>query len=414
MKNHLFLTIIMALSAVLTTFGQAQTESATVYFRVGHHRFDPGLADNGATIDAFIARLQHSDNKIDTITVRAYASPEGLFKANQRLAEGRCESIVDYLVEHAGISRDIIRCEPGGIAWEELRKAVDSVPDLPNRSQVIEILDNTPEWIFDSKGRVIDSRKKQLMDLAGGRPFRWMIDNVFPELRKGVAITAYYSEPQAEQKPEEPEESGKLEESEQLEQLEQLEELEEFETAEITDFEEPRHRMALKTNLLYYAALLPNLELEWLINNHWSVLIEGNYAGWSNQSANKCYQLGSFGPEARYWINPKAPWHGMFAGVFASGGFYDLQNGKNGAQGEGVMTGLSFGYMWPIARNWSMEASLGAGYMYTRYREYEPRDSHFVYLRTKEMNYFGPLKLKLSIAWRFWDTNKRKPNLSAI
>lgn len=407
MKNHLVLSIILALFTVLPVFGQPQTESATVYFSVGQSQFDPALSDNGATIDAFISRIQQVGNTIDTITVRAYASPEGLFKANIQLAEGRCDAIIDYLVEH-GISRELIRREPGGIAWDELRRAVEDCPDMPYHARVIDILENTPEWIYNSKGRIVDSRKKQLMDLAGGRPFRWMINNLFPGLRKAVAITAYFSEPAEAPEISEPSESSENSEIE----INEFEEV--VEPAEITLPAEPRHRLALKTNLLYYAALMPNLELEWLINDHWSVLLEGNVAPWSNQSANKCYQLYHFGPEARYWINPKAPWHGMFAGVFASGGLYDLQNGGNGAQGEGVMAGLSFGYMWPIARNWSMEASVGAGYMHTRYKEYTPRDGHYLYLRTKELNYFGPLKLKLSIAWRFWDTNKRKPNLSAI
>lgn len=413
MKKHLLLTIIVAISTVLSTFGQPQTESATVYFHVGQQEFDPALGDNGATLDAFITRLQQAGSSIDTVTVRAYASPDGIFKANKKLAEGRCDAIIDYLV-NAGIPRNLIRREPGGIAWSELRNAVDSTPDIPHRAKVIEILDNTPEFIYDNRGRIIDSRKKQLMDLAGGRPFRWMLTNMFPDLRKAVAVTAYIADKSVvpEQEPRGPI-ADLIAEADSLEALKK-DTPEPVETVTVPTDYTPRHCLALKTNLLYYAALMPNLELEWLINDHWSVLVEGNVAWWSKQADQKCYQLAHFGPEARYWINPKAPWHGMFAGVFASGGYYDLQNGRNGAQGDGFMTGLSFGYMWPIARNWSMEASIGAGYMHTRYKEYEPRDGHYLYLRTKDLNYFGPLKLKLSIAWRFWDINKRKINLSAL
>ncbi|MDE6008228.1 MAG: DUF3575 domain-containing protein, partial [Muribaculaceae bacterium] len=44
---------------------------------------------------------------------------------------------------------------------------------------------------------------------------------------------------------------------------------------------------------------------------------------------------------------------------------------------------------------------VGAGYMHTRYKVYRSVDDHKLYMSTKSLNYFGPLKLKFSIAWRF-------------
>ena len=113
-------------------------------------------------------------------------------------------------------------------------------------------------------------------------------------------------------------------------------------------------------------------------------------------------------PEVRRWINPRAPWHGMYAGVFVGGGIFDLENGNKGGQGEAGLAGASFGYMWPITRTLSLEANIGVGYMYARYKEYRPYDGHYLYMRTKSMNYVGPLKLKFTIAWRFNDINKSK------
>ena len=83
-------------------------------------------------------------------------------------------------------------------------------------------------------------------------------------------------------------------------------------------------------------------------------------------------------------------------------------------RGEGGMAGLSFGYMWPITRNLSLEAAIGAGYMYTRYKEYEPYEGHYLYMRTKSMNYFGPLKVKFQLVWRFNDINKHKKSAPAL
>lgn len=46
--------------------------------------------------------------------------------------------------------------------------------------------------------------------------------------------------------------------------------------------------------------------------------------------------------------------------------------------------------------------------MYTKYEEYEPVDNHYVYQRTRSMNYVGPLKLKFSLVWRFADMSGKK------
>lgn len=159
-------------------------------------------------------------------------------------------------------------------------------------------------------------------------------------------------------------------------------------------------QFALKSNLLYDVILMPNLELEWLINNRWSVGVEGDVAWWK-PSFTHVYRLAVFSSEVRYHISPRAPWHGMYVGLFGGGGYYQLENGGDGYHGEGGMGGLSFGYMWPIGRHFSCEAGIGAGYMYTRYRVYQNRDGHKLYIRTKSLNYFGPLELKFSIAWRF-------------
>ncbi len=172
--------------------------------------------------------------------------------------------------------------------------------------------------------------------------------------------------------------------------------------------QQPYQKFALKTNILYDAALMPNLEIEFMFNRRWSLLLEGNVAWWKNDPKHKYYQILMFSPEVRRWFFTKDYWHGMYVGLFAGGGKYDLENGYTGYKGEGGMVGVSLGYMWPITRYLSLEAGLGAGYMFSRYEEYIPHDGHYLYQRTKDLNYFGPLKLKLAIAWRFYDINKSK------
>lgn len=181
-----------------------------------------------------------------------------------------------------------------------------------------------------------------------------------------------------------------------------------FENSDSTVSLRPVHRLAVKTNLLYDAALLPNIEVDWRLDARWSLSLEGGVAWWGKYSREKSYRLAMVSPELKRWIRPRGPWHGFYIGVFAGCGLYDLEKNTRGYRGEGVMGGLSAGFMWPVSRCLSLEAALGGGYLFTRYKEYVPIHGHHVYQRTKEINYFGPLKVKFSLVWRLWDTEKSR------
>lgn len=181
------------LFTVCTAYGRCPSDSVKVYFRVGYRQFDLNISENRSQVAAFIDKIREADaaDNIDRLVVRAYASPDGYYYSNARLARYRCDAIVNYIIDSTGIRRDLIQAFPGGIAWKELRNMVASRPEVPLREKILEILDNTPVWVFDSSGRVIDGRKKQLMELAAGVPYRWMYDNIFPELRNAVAVQVY-------------------------------------------------------------------------------------------------------------------------------------------------------------------------------------------------------------------------------
>ncbi len=434
-----------------TSFGFNCADSVNVYFRVGHRYFDPSLANNRAVMNDFVEKVRDAAaaGDIDRIVVYGYASPEGKPRANERLARNRCATIAEYIAAKTGVNRALIEKRPSGIGWNELLSLVESDSAVPCRREVIDILSNTPVWVCDSLGRVVDSRKRQLMNLAGGRPWRWMYKHFFPELRNSVAISLYCRSTTVKEDDHgeiAPEETSPIILNATLALNDSTVAVDSIATVDLSGFVEfneisetvvpdndaagaisfaapvdnisdsytPRHLFALKTNLLYYGLLLPNLELEWLINDHWSVALEGNIAWWGSYKNDKSYRMAIIDAEARRWIKPRAPWHGMYVGVIAGGGWYDLERHSRGKYGEGLMTGVSAGYMWPIGRQLSLEAELGVGYIYTRYKIYKPSDGHHVYQRTKDLNYFGPLKLKFSIVWRFFDVNKPRQANKAL
>ncbi|MDE7069772.1 MAG: DUF3575 domain-containing protein, partial [Alistipes sp.] len=178
--------------------------------------------------------------------------------------------------------------------------------------------------------------------------------------------------------------------------------------AEKGDAADPLHRLAVKTNLIYDLALMPSLEVEYRIDDRWSVGVEGDVAWWRNSPKHKYYQVAAIVPEGRYWFRTRKPWHGHYVGLFAGGTWYDLENGGTGYRGEAFLAGISYGYMWPVSRSLSFEAGVGIGYARAKYEKYRPQDGHYLYQQTNRTNYFGPLKLKLALVWRLWDENRGK------
>ena len=168
--------------------------------------------------------------------------------------------------------------------------------------------------------------------------------------------------------------------------------------------------LAVKSNLLFDAATVLNLALEAPIGQRWSVSGEAIFPWWLSERKQYCLQLFSGSLEGRYWFgrrDDRPPLTGWFAGLYAGGGYYDLEWGDRGFQGEFyIATGLSGGYAHTLGRGnrWRMEYSLGVGYLTTRYREYTPvleRDGrwHLARQRSGRYTWIGPTKASVSLVW---------------
>lgn len=173
-------------------------------------------------------------------------------------------------------------------------------------------------------------------------------------------------------------------------------------------------QVAVKTNLLYDAALTPNLGVEIGLAPRWSLDLSGNYNSWTLDSGQR-WKHWLAQSEARYWFCDRFAGH--FLGFHTLGGQYNFGGWKHGFnflgthfedmkwplrhQGWFVGAGVAYGYTWILGTHWSMEAEVGLGWAYTRYDVYPcttcgtrqgPRRTH---------NYVGPTKLALNICYVF-------------
>lgn len=169
-----------------------------------------------------------------------------------------------------------------------------------------------------------------------------------------------------------------------------------------------RPLLALKTNLLFDAALMPNVEIEVPVGNRWSVNGEYAFPWWQFDRGKYCMQVLMGGLEGRYWLGSRKSREdrevltGHFLGLYAGGGKYDLQWGEKGYQGEFfIAAGVSYGWATRIARHLHLEFNIGIGLLRTDYRHYHARDNYQTLLWQENGKYtwFGPTKAKISLVW---------------
>lgn len=442
-RKSLLLVVFCLLVSPLLHAGESEVDSVRIYYRLGYRYVDTSLRDNGTVLKNLCTRIEQTlhDQTLERVVIYSYTSPDGSNKANTALAARRADSLESWILRNTPLPAPMLEKNSGGIAWDLLRDAV-SKSEMQYKAEVLRILDNTPVWVFDSNNRVVSSRKKELMDLKGGIPYRYMYEHLFPDLRSSISVLLYISvpEPQAEEtypaateksgsvaveeditpvtpeesiKPAAPEEDvepgapdGDMEVASPQEEADAQEEKAAEEESAAAEAYEPLHRLALKTNIIYDLALMPSLEVEYMINDHWSVNAEGEVAWWRKRSKHKYYQIATLSPEVRYWFKTKKRWHGHYVGLFGGGSWYDLENGKRGYKGEFWKAGLSYGYMFPIGRSLSFETGIGLGFLRTWYEEYLPIDGHYVYQQSSRTNWIGPVKLKFTLVWRLWDENR--------
>ena len=70
--------------------------------------------------------------------------------------------------------------------------------------------------------------------------------------------------------------------------------------------------------------------------------------------------------------------------------------------------GIEYGYSLPIARRLNIDFSAGIGYLGGKYYEYIPIDQCYVWQATKNLHYFGPTKVEVSLVWLIGRGNYNK------
>ena len=343
-----------------------------------------------------IRRYFANSPRIDSIVIYSYASPEGPYGLNRRLAKERGERARRYLMEMTSAREfpdSLIIINPTAENWDGLLDMVNSDYPYFDKQDVIRLL--TREDISE------DKKKELLKELNGGRPWRFIKANILPNLRYATWVAEWVYVPYI------------------LDNLPAMEPVQPKVFAEVQttlpiafrDYpvQQPQEGrktiLALKTNLLYDALSLTNFSVELpFCKDRMSVLYYHQFPWWTwGQADNEyCTRFLSIGGEARWWFKTKDRLNGHFLGAYAESGKYDFEYQRSICyQGEFYSAGLSYGYAMPIGRHLNLEFSVSAGYASIAYRGYTPSEDYEILWRDPEkvgrLHYFGPTKAQVSL-----------------
>ena len=149
--------------------------AAAIYFPQAY-QITPDYRDNGRVLSevaAALAKLRESrDFMLKSIVVAGFASPDGDFAANDRMAWRRAVSIKRYLMT-------------------ELRMLIEK-SELEGKQALLGIFNHTP--VADTVGHKL--LLHEIKGVANGVPYRYISDHYFPLLRRGGILKIFFEEKQ--------------------------------------------------------------------------------------------------------------------------------------------------------------------------------------------------------------------------
>lgn len=398
--------------------GQTYRKEICVGFRVSSSEIDLDYGDNASNLAEIVGLLtdvQRNPNmEITGVSFCGSASPEGRSLLNKQLVADRCASLEHYIRQRVDLPDSVVfKCDKTDV-WQKLAIYVER-SDMLHKDDVLYQIRQTPEYTYNAKGTLVDSRKKRLMDMNFGRTWNYMLREFFPSIRNASILMVYIKQKETKQtkQTEIPQEvKTPIQSVDTIPQEISPEETQPMPAAKSSRY------FAIKTNMLYDALAIPNIGVEVSLGRRWSLAADWMYAWWSNNNKHRYWRVYGGGLSARKWFghaSEQKPLQGHHIGINAQILTYDIEFGGKGymaGEPEGSLWnrlnyafGAEYGYSMPIAKRLNIDFSLVAGYMGGRYYEYIPIDGHYVWQATNNRHWWGPTKIEVTLVWLLGNNN---------
>lgn len=398
--------------------------SATQLFGVGNAVITPGPA-----LERFADTLDslRRQGVISHVRVIGAASPDGPEANNARLSQARAESLAGYLRTQTGLPETAVTAISVGEDWETLAELIPTIFEETDAEALLGVIREISS---------VDERESRIKAMSGGRLWRRLTTDAFPQLRRctmavhltsGEAleyqidsageITIVDKTPEAEEEPVEP--------------VSEPEPLPESTTEPISapipvqnppvpaSASEPEPKEAvesywyLKSNLPAWVMLWANLSAEIDCAPHWSLAGSIYYSGWNYFARTTKFRTFTIMPEARYWLQESN--NGAFFDVHAGLAYYNVAFGgevryqDHNRSTPTIGGGLGAGYRIDLNGKdgrFKLEFTIGVGVYPLNYDKFENRKNGPIIGQEKK-TFFGIDNLAVSLVYRF-EKNKKE------
>ena len=161
---------------------RAEHATVRIQFKVGKHDIVSSFGQNYLELAKVTRILQPivetpDDIEVQKLTITGYASPEGDFNANLALSQRRADSFKSYLITMYGTLSGLSQFPAVGKGedWAGLRKSVAESTYVPMKEDVLRLIDG-----YSIEG----GREARLMQLGGGSVYKYLLENLYPSLRR--------------------------------------------------------------------------------------------------------------------------------------------------------------------------------------------------------------------------------------
>lgn len=394
--------------------------SIYVDFRVNSTVIDKNYRNNNTVltrVDSLFTELkQDTTITIESVEFSGSASPEGNANTNKRLSRARMDAVEKFVRSNVSFPDDIITHNDRYIDWGHLIELVEADPTLPMRDEVLAIVRTEYPDAKDYRGQTIDGRIPELKKLNNGVIWQELLKRYFVKMRVGAVIMNTYIDVPIEpvHEPEQVVTEEPVEESEEYytdvaeEEVVAIDEMGAYDTDFAAKYQK-NPLVSVKTNLMAYSTLIPNVGVEVRLAPRWSFEITGLYSPYNLFVHDFKTRVLAMKPELRFWWGESLR-KGHFIGVHMPIAGFNIQLNEDFRYQDpnhalwGI--GLNYGYAMLIGKrqNWSLDFTIGFGYMDLKYDVYEGvRNGKFV--RQEEKHYFGPTRVGINLSYII---NKKK------
>lgn len=162
--------------------------------------------------------------------------------------------------------------------------------------------------------------------------------------------------------------------------------------------------LAVRTNVLYDAFLLPTLGVEWRVNRNLGIKLDGSLSWWGGNHG-KVQKMWLVNPEVRWYLLRDKRFYVGASGNYGQYNIYKYAIGNivskdTGYQGSMWGAGVTVGYQLYLSRSFSVDFNLGLGYTRFDYDTFGITDGVRVYReRDRSKNFWGPTQAGISLVW---------------